>query len=216
MKQDIKENILHASEKLFYTNGYNDTSLRSIADELGIHHTNILYYFKNKKELGDVVYSMLYRSVASEIALMIPQRDIYYIATNLRLHYKVMYWNKNIFQLYADFINAGIVTEYVEPIAVQNYHLYTEAFNIKLSDNELDAIFHLAQAIEQRYINLVIAHKSPISFERAVDMIIKAPLLYMGVDYNDINHIITQSMINVNLIPNERVAEIVNGLIIEQ
>ena len=215
MKQDIKENILHASKKLFYTKGYDNTSLRSIADEVGIHHTNILYYFKNKQELGNAVYGMLYRSVASEIDLMIPQKDIYYIATNLRLHYKVMYWNKNIFQLYGDFINAGIVTKYVESIAVNNYRLYTKAFALDLSDNELDAIFHIAQAIEQRYINLVLAHKSPMSFERAVDMIIKAPLLYMSVDYNDINHIMNQSVLNVNLIPNDRVAKIVNELIIE-
>ena len=49
MKADLKEDIISAARELFYTNGYYNTSLRNVADKVSIHHSNILYYFPNKK-----------------------------------------------------------------------------------------------------------------------------------------------------------------------
>lgn len=212
MKADLKEEIVSAAKELFYTNGYYNTSLRNVADRLSIHHSNILYYFPNKKALGNVVYGGLYDTISTHMLELLHNKDKYYLATYLRLHYKVMYWDKNIFRLYSDFINEGIVTEYVLPNALRNYRYYTDAFDLDLSDEELSAIFHASQGIEQRFINLIVRHESPVSFEKVIDMILSAPLLYMGVDRGEIKRIIAQSVTNVNRIPNEEVRRIVDEL----
>ena len=212
MIQDLKEKIITTAETLFYENGYENTSLRNVADKLGIHHSNILYYFDSKKALGNVIYGRLYNTISSQILKLIPDKDKYYLATNLRLHYKVMYWDKKIFRLYSEFINAGIVTEYILPNAVENYKIYTSTYGLNYTDEELSSFFHIAQGIEQRFINLIVNHSSPISFEKAIDVILSAPLLYMGLGKKEIENIISQSITNINQIPNSAVEKIVKQL----
>ncbi len=49
--QDTKQKILDVSKKLFYRDGYNNTSLRKIADEVGVVNALIFHYFKNKRDI---------------------------------------------------------------------------------------------------------------------------------------------------------------------
>lgn len=51
MASDIKNNILEASSRLFYEQGYNKTSLRQIAKACGIEIGNLYYYYKKKIDL---------------------------------------------------------------------------------------------------------------------------------------------------------------------
>ena len=50
-QQDLKTQILDTAEKLFAEHGYSATSMRRIADEVGVNPALIHYYFGNKKEL---------------------------------------------------------------------------------------------------------------------------------------------------------------------
>lgn len=60
MVTDIKEKILEVSSRLFYEQGYSNTSLRQIADECGIQIGNLYYYFKKKNELITYFITALY------------------------------------------------------------------------------------------------------------------------------------------------------------
>jgi len=50
-QQDLKTQILDTAEKLFAEQGYSATSMRRIADEVGVNPALIHYYFGNKKAL---------------------------------------------------------------------------------------------------------------------------------------------------------------------
>ncbi len=50
-KTDKKEHILNAAEKLFFQNGYDGSSTRSIASEAGMNMAMINYYFGSKDGL---------------------------------------------------------------------------------------------------------------------------------------------------------------------
>lgn len=50
-KQDNRQRILDAANRLFYTQGYNQTSFTEIADVTGIPRGNFYYYFKSKDDI---------------------------------------------------------------------------------------------------------------------------------------------------------------------
>lgn len=54
---DTRENILRLAARLFGTQGYSATTMRSIADLAGIEAASIYYHFSSKEELVDVVMS---------------------------------------------------------------------------------------------------------------------------------------------------------------
>ena len=45
------EEIIQVASHLFSTKGYEATSLKEIADEVGLHKTSLFHYFKNKEEI---------------------------------------------------------------------------------------------------------------------------------------------------------------------
>ena len=55
MKKDLKSEILVKARELFNTNGYNEVSMRNIADALGISVGNLTYHFKRKEDLVEAV-----------------------------------------------------------------------------------------------------------------------------------------------------------------
>lgn len=215
MDYNLRNEILDCSKKLFYQNGYTKTSIRQIATALNIHHPNIYYYFKSKKDIAFTLYGNIYQELNKKISECIPKRDLYYTATYLRLHYRVFYWNKQLFTLYYDFNKEGIVEDYVRPFAIKNYHLYLDAFNLDISEKDLNTYFSIASSIEFRFIDAIIHKKSTVSFEEAINLIIRAPLLYMGIDNESIEDILTQSFINANNVKIEYIQKIVDTFIID-
>lgn len=55
MKKDIKQEILCNARNLFNEHGYNEISMRNIADSLNISVGNLTYHFKKKEELVEAV-----------------------------------------------------------------------------------------------------------------------------------------------------------------
>lgn len=61
-KVDRRESILQAAADLFREKGYEDVSMRNIADALGISVGNLTYYFKYKEDLIEEVILREYES----------------------------------------------------------------------------------------------------------------------------------------------------------
>ncbi len=63
LKDDIREKIIATATRLFYDQGYAETSMRRIANGIGMSVSNLYKYFKNKEDLfGEIVkgYHMQY------------------------------------------------------------------------------------------------------------------------------------------------------------
>lgn len=54
-KDDIRKKILEVSERLFIRNGYDNTSLKQIAERSYISKSNIYRYFSSKEEIYDIL-----------------------------------------------------------------------------------------------------------------------------------------------------------------
>ena len=57
--QNIKTKILDQAKKLFNDKGVSNVSIREIAREVGISHSNLIYHFKDKNELLNQLHQQI-------------------------------------------------------------------------------------------------------------------------------------------------------------
>jgi AcrR family transcriptional regulator len=57
---DRKEQIIEKATMLFYTNGYDNTSIRELAKATGLSVAGVYYFFKDKEE---ILFSILIQSI---------------------------------------------------------------------------------------------------------------------------------------------------------
>ncbi|MDL2217630.1 TetR/AcrR family transcriptional regulator [Christensenellaceae bacterium OttesenSCG-928-M15] len=62
MKKDIKDAILYTARDLFNERGYQEVSMRNIADALNISVGNLTYHYKKKEDLIAAVYLERHKS----------------------------------------------------------------------------------------------------------------------------------------------------------
>ena len=68
-----RENILDAAEQLFASQGYAATSIREIADSVGVNTAMVHYYFGKKPQLMQAVFERVLEPVAKSIADFSPE-----------------------------------------------------------------------------------------------------------------------------------------------
>jgi AcrR family transcriptional regulator len=61
LKDEIRNKILSVSEDLFYEKGFSGTSMRSIADVVGISASNLYLYYENKEAVFAGVIDAFYK-----------------------------------------------------------------------------------------------------------------------------------------------------------
>lgn len=64
LKEDIRNNILDSAKKKFLQKGYVDTSMREIADDVGIVSGNLYRYFDGKEAIFESVVSKVGKLIA--------------------------------------------------------------------------------------------------------------------------------------------------------
>jgi len=69
LKDEIRNNILEAAKRIFYEKGYNNASLRDIANKSGITVGNVYRYFANKESVLEGVVYPVYSKIMDYIEL---------------------------------------------------------------------------------------------------------------------------------------------------
>lgn len=70
------QNILNATAGLMVENGYWGTSIRMIAEKVGIRSSTIFHYFKNKDEILRTILDKHYQGFVSEIREMVEDNSL--------------------------------------------------------------------------------------------------------------------------------------------
>ncbi|QSX09341.1 TetR/AcrR family transcriptional regulator [Alkalibacter rhizosphaerae] len=63
----VKEKILHATKNLFYEFGYEKTTARMIADRVSMYHSNIFYYFPNKRSILKLIIRNFFQEIRKQV-----------------------------------------------------------------------------------------------------------------------------------------------------
>ena len=62
-----KEYIIKMSQKMFYKNGYENTSIESITKEVGIAKSTFYHHFKSKVELLDAIIGKVFEDIETKL-----------------------------------------------------------------------------------------------------------------------------------------------------
>ncbi len=60
LKTEIQDRILENAETMFYSLGFQGTSMRELAKKVGISYSNLYRYFKDKNDLHDAIMQPFY------------------------------------------------------------------------------------------------------------------------------------------------------------
>lgn len=67
-KAGNRERIIETANRLFYTKGYNQTSVADVADELGLSKGNLHYHFRSKDDLLEAVVEYRLQAIKQNLA----------------------------------------------------------------------------------------------------------------------------------------------------
>ena len=115
-KIDIEEKIIKKSFNLFLVNGYEKTTIRQIADSVGIGRGHLYYYFKKKED----ILLFIYKTILNKIYQLISNHHmndsellLNYAVTQCLYTYTIVRYEK-LFRIYIEASKVPVIRkEYV-------------------------------------------------------------------------------------------------------
>ena len=113
-KSDKAQLILQTAERLFLTNGYNNTSMRELSAASGVGLGLITYHYKSKAELAKACIRAHFRVIDSMVgeAVSFDEDVLLYHATYLRFA-NWYFLRPQIREFYYECLEGGIYGEYI-------------------------------------------------------------------------------------------------------
>ena len=115
-KIDIEEQIIKKSFNLFLVNGYEKTTIRQIADSVGIGRGHLYYYFKKKED----ILLFIYKTILNKIYELISNHHmndsellLNYAVTQCLYTYTIVRYEK-LFRIYIEASKVPVINLLIE------------------------------------------------------------------------------------------------------
>src|SRR5690606_19694621 len=87
-----KEKILQKALELFNINGFGNVSIRQIAAELNISHSNLIYHYKTKNDMADALHTeLLQKAVALNASVKKSENFIESLYNSTKMGFEILY-----------------------------------------------------------------------------------------------------------------------------
>ncbi|SEI00575.1 transcriptional regulator, TetR family [Paenimyroides aquimaris] len=87
-----KEKILQKALELFNINGFGNVSIRQIAAELNISHSNLIYHYKTKNDMADALHTeLLQKAVALNASVKKSENFIEDLFNSTKTGFEILY-----------------------------------------------------------------------------------------------------------------------------
>ncbi|MFH1002112.1 MAG: TetR/AcrR family transcriptional regulator [bacterium] len=179
-----KTEFLDTAQELFFTKGYEKTSVEAIIKKMGLSKGTFYYYFKSKEDLLDALIERLSEKILEEVKKIADREDLdaitklnsaYAVTRSVKLEnlellkvlLKVLYDDKNIsfrFKIYRSSLE--ILAPEFSKIIRQGVN--EKVFNTPFPDEAARLIFELAYMFSERIPNLILgSDKNSKSMDKA-------------------------------------------------
>lgn len=159
--EDLKERILYSSIKLFLEHGYRNTSIRMIGQESHISHTQVIYHFSGKTNIGQQVIQN-YFQILIRLVMEHTERISGDKCRNSRLlwwsyHYLILTSFNDFARFYLEFITdeSEAFFNAAKPIVIKVYHDMF-GLSVNLRNNSQLADFQLLSGVDMVLTRLCI------------------------------------------------------------
>lgn len=196
-----KNELLDTAQELFFTQGYEQTTVETIIQKVGVSKGTFYYYFKSKEDLLDKLIEKLSEKILEEVRKIVDREDLdaitklnraYAVTRSVKLEnlellkvlLKVLYDDKNLLFRYKIYRNS---TEIMAPefTKIIKQGIKEEVFNTDFPDEAAKLIFEIAFIFSERVPKLILgsdknsksldeAEKEFRVYENAIERIIGA------------------------------------------
>ena len=94
-EKDRRGQILQIAEELFAEKGYDKTSMREIAERLGIKKPSLYHHFHNKEEIYHTIIAGIYQQVLEEGAAFLDQGETIEEMIRLSFDSAIDHWSRH-------------------------------------------------------------------------------------------------------------------------
>jgi len=181
--QERKKEFLETARKLFFTKGYEQTSVNAIIKEVGLSKGSFYYYFKSKEDLLDELTKELSLQILAKIREIVNKDNLdaasklnksFSVAAAIKLEnikliktlLKVLYEDSNVYFRYK------VYQKSIEIIAPEFYKIVQQGIREKLFNTPYPLessrmIFELASALTEKFPKLIVEiNKNPENIKR--------------------------------------------------
>jgi len=190
--------FLNTAQELFFTKGYEQTSVEAIIKKMRLSKGTFYYYFKSKEDLLDALVERLSEKILEEVKKIVDREDLnaitklnraYAVTRSVKLEnlkllkvlLKVLYDDKNIlfrFKIYRGSIE--ILAPEFSKIIRQG--IKEKAFNTHYPDEAASLIFEVANTFSESVPKLLLGNEKNLDkaekkfkvYENAIERIIGA------------------------------------------
>lgn len=136
---NMKILILQKSTELFLSEGYNNTTIRQIAESVHIGRGHLYYYFKKKEDILLHLFTNMLRNIQKILANMLgSEMDFYFkISLTVYVYIHVLTQDKSIFRIYTEASRVdSLRREYIQIMVMFIQEISTSA-NYEIDKKEL-------------------------------------------------------------------------------
>lgn len=187
--QQTKEKILHCARDLFYENGFRATTARMISEKSNTNLGLLNYYFKNKNEMGRMVYSSIRNGFDELIKQNQPdmsEEELFLFSSLIELFLCIT--NENYGRFYHEFLiepgNRGSTQQHISKVLCQ----YSSAYAKNPAYTTLATIS--ISAIKPAIVDYVLAHPGEIPTDTCLCYYLEQQLHFLGRNRDNASYFI--------------------------
>lgn len=186
MKKSLKtkEQLLNTAKHLFYSQGYDHTTTRQIADQSGISQSVLFYHFKNKEEILHILVRIYYQNLSIQVMAAAPS------LTGVEL--LLAYFYVQFFSLYYNRRFKSLILQAEDTVADILYNDYCKTLFPALKEGPEDKdqpLIDITILIASQNAVLRLSDKGRVSigFERFIEILLNLMKAYLALDTKTVN-----------------------------
>lgn len=167
-----KEKIFQAAVELFFDKGFVATTYDDIAKATGVNRALLIYHFKNKKQLGFLVWERWVDNYHKAIEEMIethakdePERSI---VLNIFCYYRLFQYEK-LTRFLMEIQNESNFRENLI-LSERDFFLKINGRRIKMNESDFHILMHMDYGIEREVVRMAYFHKRPEEIDKMAEI----------------------------------------------
>lgn len=196
--KDTKDKILEVSKKLFYENGYTNTSCKHICKEADVNLGLIHYYFKTKKNIASIIYTQFLVQVKKYVKnIMTYKFDNYELkyatAVENWIYYNLFLSNEKYRKFFYEICKGNLLIDENTNIIESFYQLHVNTYNLNINTNEIKLIRVSSAALNMGLVEKYVENYFDMTIDELSEYKIRNVFRFMKLSESQIDDIVSES-----------------------
>lgn len=192
-KIDLEEQIIKKSFNLFLINGYEKTTIRQIAEAVGIGRGHLYYYFKKKED----ILLFIYRKILNKIYELISNHDmndtellLNYAITQCLYTYTIVRY-QNLFRIYIEASKVPVIKKEYINILIDLFEKKAAETHYKVSEKDIYISVAMGCAGEEELLRRYYNKEIDLDIEDIIKSVISTRLILLNIiDKKEVDEIV--------------------------